>query len=611
MKVKKAPTIVFCGPDGVGKSTVIKLLSISLKDGYSDVVIRNWRPGLLPRLGSLLGKPPETVLTNDGLILPRRKAGKMQLLRVIYYLLDFWLGFIFKDRADTIAGRVVLYDRGNLDTLIDPVRYGLKENSFLKFFINCVPKPGTSILYYDDPENIFSRKPELTVAEIKTQLQKWLIFVNRGLVDAVIKIDSEPNVIARRTQDFIESTIKRNQNDSYTPQEQLTWLNLALSAKDQPLLLFNSKFSKNNKFAFLNFQDGRGYIFPIDNHESIKTGLDVYQPQQFTSRMFKKFSPVLSKIFFNSRFSNVVYLNDSGFGSSLIYGVINSLGKPGIKWAISIGAPGPFRKPVVKLFSSNPQFEAYLKVGFNTNTKLAVKNEIEALNFLNKEKFGYLLVPKVIVSGEWQDKLYCLQTSKMAGVGESLKEFSEIHYNVLDELTALNFTRKNSQDITFIHQLSYKIEEIENSYYNSLGKLGIEWLLSKNNKIPINFSHGDFTPWNMLKVGDKLYLYDWEFSVNELPAGWDIIRYIIQIERYVNKLSIRDATYKVFYKISNNSFIMTFLNKYQITTDDVKFTLVAYLLNELRLYGTNENLDYSMIFDIGKAINQFIYESEH
>jgi hypothetical protein len=39
-------------------------------------------------------------------------------------------------------------------------------------------------------------------------------------------------------------------------------------------------------------------------------------------------------------------------------------------------------------------------------------------------------------------------------------------------------------------------------------------------------AHGDFTPWNSLVCGDRLYVFDWEYAGWDYPADYDLIHFL-------------------------------------------------------------------------------------
>jgi thiamine kinase-like enzyme len=40
--------------------------------------------------------------------------------------------------------------------------------------------------------------------------------------------------------------------------------------------------------------------------------------------------------------------------------------------------------------------------------------------------------------------------------------------------------------------------------------------------------HGDFTPWNMFRQNDHLYVFDWEYAQRTCPIGLDKCHFLIQ-----------------------------------------------------------------------------------
>lgn len=63
--------------------------------------------------------------------------------------------------------------------------------------------------------------------------------------------------------------------------------------------------------------------------------------------------------------------------------------------------------------------------------------------------------------------------------------------------------------------------------------------LSKDKKNGLEFSHGDFAPWNLKRNGDKYTLFDWEHCGYRMP-GFDLMHYatIVQgtVDECVNKM---------------------------------------------------------------------------
>jgi hypothetical protein len=43
------------------------------------------------------------------------------------------------------------------------------------------------------------------------------------------------------------------------------------------------------------------------------------------------------------------------------------------------------------------------------------------------------------------------------------------------------------------------------------------------------FCHGDFVPWNLARLGERLYIWDWENSEPDAPLGFDAVHYHFQV----------------------------------------------------------------------------------
>jgi len=183
-KNTRTKIIAIVGPDGVGKSTLISYCQSILKKKQINVIVRHWRPGLLPNLGAYVGKKEP----NSGPITPRRNKGNLNILRLFYYGIDFWMGFFLKDVSfkSKKESKLILYDRHAIDMSVDPIRYGLSSDKYTLFFAKNIPEPDYIIVLYDDVNNIYNRKKELQPSEIYDQLEKWKLHLQNGMINRVL-----------------------------------------------------------------------------------------------------------------------------------------------------------------------------------------------------------------------------------------------------------------------------------------------------------------------------------------------------------------------------------------------------------------------------------------
>jgi thymidylate kinase len=172
--------IVFLGPDGAGKSTLISLLQETLKGYFSQVIVFHWRSRLFPDFGDLLrfGKDCRSQKpTSD----PHAKQPHNLLvgcLRLIYYWLEYWISYP-PLRSMMRADSCVLFDRYSYDMFIDSKRYRYQlPQMILRFFSKKVPSPDF-VFCLDAPVSVLqSRKQEVSPEETARQRDAYKSFAN-------------------------------------------------------------------------------------------------------------------------------------------------------------------------------------------------------------------------------------------------------------------------------------------------------------------------------------------------------------------------------------------------------------------------------------------------
>jgi thymidylate kinase len=205
------PSLALVGVDGSGKSTTIKALQQALPEAFPlwRVVLRHWRPGLLPLLSSFSSKP-QSIKPGEPVI-PRSEAGKLGFLRSLYYSLDFIIGYFIKDRPVKTNIEALVYDRHFGDMVVDPVRFGISGKRFLLAMNPFVPKPDILVLLLATPELARARKGEIPDEKVAQLNDEWLRLGPRfGREFHVVDASLPPPEISRKVCKIYLDCLRKN-----------------------------------------------------------------------------------------------------------------------------------------------------------------------------------------------------------------------------------------------------------------------------------------------------------------------------------------------------------------------------------------------------------------
>lgn len=604
-----APIIAFVGPDGVGKSTLTQHLQDKIPRVFTGIVVRHWRPGLFPSLGSFLGR----ACHKAGHVSPRREPGGFHWLRLLYYLFDFWIGYWIKDIKASSRQQVVIYDRCALDMVVDPVRYGLSSSRGTRLLWKIIPKPHIIILLYDEPENVFARKGELTNDEIDRQLKDWLELAEEGLVTSMVRVDREPTQIAKQVRDLFVEVFVRENRDSFSVRRSLK----NRLASVVPLITTDSgevqyrvhnyfgdqnqeheQWNKVSEFAIVPGSSAPRLLVPTRPLKAAAASMHVYNPQRSWAKCLKWLLVIglrggVAPLFLGDRISLYIRsdISNQDWKDHLMEECLREFFHVRrLSVAIALGTPGPHQKPVLQVMDHEGEVRGYVKVGWNRATMDLVQNEESFLRRLEDVHFPRIQIPRVLQARYWGDLFFVIQEPPKGDRRSGSQQLSSLHVEFLYNLfyassdvstcplELSHFWNHIKRRIAYIGQLSGV-----SHYYQVLEGATIlleEWTSSVS--LPFGTRHGDFAPWNTWFVKGDLFVFDWEYASDLGPPAWDLFHFVIQSATLISDSEPAQIYRELLSRDSRNHiFLHEYLSYLGLETRLAPALLLIYLVDVL------------------------------
>ena len=158
--------ISFLGTDGSGKSSIINKLLPDIDWIFRKNKIIHFRPAVLDK------KSENIIVSNPHANQPRSKI--ISILKLIYYYLDFLIGYIKIVKPNLIGSSLLIFDRYFYDIIVDPLRYRYgASNLLVEALSKIVPKPNIVFILNSSEDILYKRKQELSIDELKRQIHAY------------------------------------------------------------------------------------------------------------------------------------------------------------------------------------------------------------------------------------------------------------------------------------------------------------------------------------------------------------------------------------------------------------------------------------------------------
>lgn len=550
-------------PDGGGKSSVCEEMKDRILGPFRKVQSIHWRPGVLPQIRTLFGKSKlesEFVFSNPHS--PKKRSKITSFFRWLYYTLDYFIGYYLKIFPMKIKTTAVVMDRYYYDIIVDPIRYGFNLPQWLlKLPLKLIPKPDLTIYLDNEPEELYKRKQELPVEDLRRQVNAWRKF-----------IPSLPNARIVTTDKPLEDVVNDVTRLVLERRAEMTRKMLKIDP-DESRYLWKSDITD---YIALPSKKNCRWIIPT-NPKLARKAWDLYQPYSLFGRIYKSTMRSLSgysslRLLKHKKLS--LEFSDSEQASLFKKCIADVFEKDDIVLSISTGTPSPFRKITAMIMDSKGNVLGFAKIGETPLAIQRIKRETKILKLIahsslliaqkssvNSHQLSAISirVPELLYEGEIGNGYMLIQSPAPFEGKSGSRYFNDDYANVLRILIDNTSVKKKFIESEFYKILKSGIDNYMLSYRELL-KQGLDYL-EKNigdKEIIFTLSHGDFAPWNMVWSKDRkeVFIYDWESASVESPAGIDLMHFMFQTEFLLKKFKgekllyfcIDDKSYKILTK---------------------------------------------------------------
>lgn len=209
------------------------------------------------------------------------------------------------------------------------------------------------------------------------------------------------------------------------------------------------------------------------------------------------------------------------------------------QWAFFAGTRGATQ---TALFCSDSLF---YKIPAGEDARNCLQNEYRQHRQWQNFPFRHLRMARAYFSGD------VLVQQDIAANGKRADQLTALHWNVLQELASLDASNLVIEVHPAWKAADAQLQFLRDNPHPHIPAGIIEklYLLKKSihpcTVVPASFSHGDFTPWNMLVQEQQIALVDWEMASAGTPLFFDALHFVYQQATLVDRVSPAELTARI------------------------------------------------------------------
>jgi hypothetical protein len=202
-------------------------------------------------------------------------------------------------------------------------------------------------------------------------------------------------------------------------------------------------------------------------------------------------------------------------------------GRSDLEMAVILGVPRLNRKPVLQVLASDGTVVGYVKAAWNDLTTGLVRNEARVLADLAAAKPATFTPPAFVAAGPWGELELIAASALPNAARPDPAQILDPPMAVIAEIAGL-WGRSTARLAESPYWTGVR-GRLAGQGGSELLQRAVDWIERRHGSDHIAFGawHGDFTPWNMARLSDTTYLWDWERAA-PAPAGLDLLHFLFQ-----------------------------------------------------------------------------------
>jgi hypothetical protein len=309
------------------------------------------------------------------------------------------------------------------------------------------------------------------------------------------------------------------------------------------------------RLGLVTLSDGRGYLIPSVPRVVAAQALTLYNAQSARARLARRvvalglqlglIQPFLRQVEFQVRRD----APQKRLGQILLFEHLKEVvGRRDLAFSVSLGTPGPHRKPVLQITTHGGQVLGYVKAGWNDATRGLVRNEAQVLQRCGRKALVHLSVPSLLYHGQWAHLAIAIISPPPRGVVcHRGPAYPGLLSAATQEVASLHGTQHMLlAESPYWHQMQQRIAAAQITSPGYVGDIladVLERLAERYAGTRLTFGswHGDWAPWNMLWLGKRPFVWDWEYSSQQVPVGFDALHFQFQVALQLQRKSLYTA----------------------------------------------------------------------